>query len=187
MQINLRIANEGTKKTICTCIFLSIVCIASFALSSSSSIKSAENFNLPDIYDGSKSYSLSDFRGKPVLLNIWASWCLNCKKEMSQLIEIQKEYDQSEFSIIAVNIDNHKDKALKFLNKLEKKTGRKLNYLVLYDGEKAVPKAYYPLGIPATYLIDEKGILKKNYFGSFSKSGLLQLESDISDMVGKAK
>ena len=50
-----------------------------------------------------------------------------------------------------------------------------------------MPKAYYPLGIPAIYLIDEKGILKKNYYGSFSKSGLLQLESDINDMVGKAK
>src|SRR5262249_3331107 len=63
---------------------------------------------LPDLSfrDGAgKQVRLSDFRGRAVLLNLWATWCVPCRKEMPALDRLQAQTDPKEFAIVAINID----------------------------------------------------------------------------------
>src|SRR2546427_178999 len=52
-----------------------------------------------------KSISLSDFRGRPLLLNIWATWCLPCRKEMPSLDRLQAKFDPQKFLVLPLSID----------------------------------------------------------------------------------
>lgn len=143
----------------------------------------AIDFNLPDIYDNGKTYSLKDFKGKVILLNIWASWCTGCQAEMPELLNLQDEYKAKGLSIVAVSVDSSKDKAVEFLKKLEEKNKMKINFIVPYDKEKAITKDYKPRGMPASYLIDKNGKLAKIFLGSFTSSNMSVLKSAIEETI----
>ena len=132
----------------------------------------APNFTLPDIFEPSKTYSLSDFKGKVVLLNFWASWCTGCRAEMPEFIEVQKKYKDKGFVIVAVNVDRSPEKGINFLKELEEETGKKINFLVLYDGNKKVIRKYKPIGMPSSYLIGKDGRLIKYFPSSFTKENI---------------
>lgn len=139
----------------------------------------AIDFSLPDIYDNARNRSLKDFRGKVVLLNIWASWCTGCQAEMPEFMDIQKEYAGKGFIIVAVNVDNNKEKAVEFIKKLEEKTRKKLEFVIPYDKEKSVAKEYKPRGMPASYLIDKSGRLSRVFLGSFTEANINILKTAI--------
>ena len=147
-------------------------------------VEPAYDFNLPDIFDESKVYSLEDFKGKVVLINLWASWCTGCKKEMPLFHFIQARYSNKGFTFIAVNIDDNKKNALKFLKKLEKKMDTKLNFPVVYDKDKELAEKYNPLGLPASYLIDRNGDLAQKFIGSFDNSNVINLTLAIDRLLG---
>ncbi len=142
----------------------------------------APDFKLWDLQH-SKEYSLQDFKGKAVLLNFWASWCTGCQAEMPEFMELQKEYKDKGLVIVAVNIDRNKDKAVEFLRELEKSTGKKVNFLVLYDGKKRVIKKYKPIGMPSSYLIDGEGTLVKYFPSSFTKENVHVLKKAIEEVL----
>jgi thiol-disulfide isomerase/thioredoxin len=100
---------------------------------------------------------LSDWRGKTILLNLWATWCVPCRKEMPALDELQRELGGKDFEVVAINIDTrdlHKPRA--FLKETN------INSLGYFSDEKArvfqelklVGKAF---GMPTSMLIDAKG------------------------------
>jgi thiol-disulfide isomerase/thioredoxin len=90
-----------------------------------------------------KPTSLADFRGRTVLLNLWATWCVPCRKEMPTLDALQGELGSKDFQVVAVNIDTRDpDKPKKFLKDIGVK---KL---------KAIGRAF---GMPTTMLIDPHG------------------------------
>lgn len=159
--------------------FLLILSVA-FALPKIGS--TAPDFELPTL-DGSKTYSLKDFKGKVVLLNFWASWCTGCKAEMPEFIKIQEEYKDKGFIIVAVNVDTSPRKAEKFLKELERHTGMKVNFLVLYDGKKKVIRKYRPVGMPSSYLIDRNGTLVKYFPGSFTEENVNVLRKAIEEVL----
>jgi len=142
----------------------------------------APDFQLPDL-DGSKTYSLKDFRGKVILLNFWASWCTGCKAEMPEFIKLQEEYKEKGFLIVAVNVDRNPEKAKKFLKGLEELTGRKVNFLVLHDGGKKVIRKYKPIGMPSSYLIDKGGVLVKYFPSSFTEENIGTLKNAIEEVL----
>lgn len=139
----------------------------------------AIDFSLPDAYDNAKNYSMKDFRGKVVLLNIWASWCTGCQAEMPEFIDIQREYGGKGFVIVAVNVDNNKEKAIEFIRGLEEKTKKKAGFVVPYDKEKSLAKEYKPRGMPASYLIDKNGRLARIFLGSFTSVNINLLKTAI--------
>ncbi len=142
----------------------------------------APDFQLPDL-DGTKTYSLEDFRGKVILLNFWASWCTGCKAEMPEFIKLQEDYKDRGFLIVAVNVDRNPEKAKKFLRGLEEITGRKINFLVLYDGKKRVIKKYRPVGMPSSYLIDRNGVLVKYFPSSFTEENIGVLKKALEEVL----
>lgn len=144
----------------------------------------ALDFNLPDLSDSGKSYSLKDFRGKVILLNLWASWCTGCQAEMPEFLDIQDKYKKKPFLIVAVSVDSNKAKAIDYLKGLEEKAKKKVNFTVLYDKDQAIAKKEYkPRGMPASYLIDKNGVLKRIFLGSFTAANIDSLTSAIEEAL----
>ena len=116
--------------------------------------KPAPDFALKDIYG--KTVSLAQFKGKPVLLNFWASWCGPCKEElpsMQRLHEASK--NNGELQIIAISIDRSN---FKKVNEYAKNLN--LSFPILLDPDRKTRKAYFIRGLPTSYLIDADGKLK---------------------------
>jgi thiol-disulfide isomerase/thioredoxin len=112
-----------------------------------------------------KNVKLSDFRGKAVLLNFWATWCGPCKIEMPWFVELQKEYGPKGFQIVGVAMD---DASTEDIAKFAKEMG--VNYPVLI-GKESVGQSYGGVGVlPTTYFIDRDGKLVAREFGLQSRS-----------------
>ncbi|HEY8163586.1 MAG TPA: TlpA disulfide reductase family protein [Methylocystis sp.] len=104
-----------------------------------------------------KPISLSAFKGKTVLLNIWATWCVPCRAEMPELDKLQADLGSDKFQVVTVNIDTARlDRPKKFFEE----TGVKA--LTLYADPKAkiffeLKQAGKALGLPVTVLVDPEG------------------------------
>ncbi len=97
--------------------------------------------------------SLADFRGTVVLLNLWATWCAPCRKEMPDLAKLQKELAGADFEVVALSVDRKGAEAsAAFL----KETGAG-NLQVYTDVESRSLAALQALGLPATVLVDRRG------------------------------
>jgi thiol-disulfide isomerase/thioredoxin len=97
--------------------------------------------------------TLADWRGRIVLLNLWATWCVPCRKEMPALDRLQAEMGSDRFEVVAVSVDRSGVQgARKFLD--ETKVGR----LALYaDPSARLAATLRAIGLPATLLIDAEG------------------------------
>ena len=137
-------------------------------------------FNLETL-DKSKSFKMSDFKGEVVLLNLWASWCRGCKKEMPEFFELQREYKNG-FKIVTVSIDKKSSKSKEFLKDVEKSLGYKTPFVCLYDAKKILPKAYGAVAMPSSYLIDKKGIVKSVIVGSLDSDDIQKLKLEIDKL-----
>jgi thiol-disulfide isomerase/thioredoxin len=100
-----------------------------------------------------KPVSLADFSGKVVLLNVWATWCAPCRKEMPQLDSLQKTHGGDKFAVITLNMDRGSpDKAKAFL------TDIKTESLAFYhDPSGRLASALGVVGMPTTLLLDGAG------------------------------
>ena len=97
---------------------------------------------------------LADFRGKIVLLKIWASWCPDCKVLFPELDRLSREFKPRGVEVIAVNVDEHRKDADAFL----KTQSHKLR--VMFDPGARVADAFGARGVPASYLIDARGMIR---------------------------
>jgi len=127
----------------------------------------APDFTLKDL--NGNTVKLSDFRGKPVYLNFWASWCPPCKAEIP---EIQKFYQQNKdnVSVLAVNI-TFNDKVPDVVNLLK---ASKAKFPVLLDtnAQASVADSYQVYGIPASFFIDKNGIIRETHVGGMTLATL---------------
>jgi thiol-disulfide isomerase/thioredoxin len=123
----------------------------------------APDFELASL-DG-KNIKLSDYKGKAVLLNFWATYCGPCKIEMPWFVELQKEYGPQGFQIIGVAMD---DASTEDITKFAKDMG--VNYPILL-GKEAVGESYGGVNVlPTTFFIDRDGKLVAREFGLQSRS-----------------
>jgi thiol-disulfide isomerase/thioredoxin len=121
------------------------------------------NFTLKDI-DG-KDVTLSQFKGKVIVLNLWATWCGPCKAEIPGFVELQAKY-RNDVVIIGYSTDDPADKAKAFA------TEYKINYpVVLGEGKEDLQEAYGPIwGIPSTFIISREGKVCKKHIGIAPKA-----------------
>jgi len=100
-----------------------------------------------------RTLSLADFRGKVVLLNIWATWCAPCRREMPTLDRLQAELGGPDFEVVALSIDR---KGLPAVKEFYEEIG--LETLPIYvDQSGSAQRALRVLGIPTTLLVDRDG------------------------------
>ena len=112
-----------------------------------------------------KDVKLSDFRGKAVLLNFWATYCGPCKIEMPWFVELQKEYGPQGFQIVGVAVD---DASTEDIAKFAREMG--VNYPILL-GKESVAQSYGGVGVlPTTFFVDREGKITAREFGLQSRS-----------------
>jgi len=100
-----------------------------------------------------QSRTLQDWRGRVVLLNLWATWCAPCRKEMPALARLQKELGSPKFEVVALAVDRAgAEAARKFLASIE---ARELNLYI--DATTRAGTALKAIGMPTTLLIDRQG------------------------------
>ncbi|HUF52973.1 MAG TPA: TlpA disulfide reductase family protein [Dehalococcoidia bacterium] len=116
----------------------------------------APDFVFSDL--GGNRHQLSDFRGKVVLLNFWASWCLPCAFEMPELAQFQNAH-RDEVAVIALNRAESLDRARSYLDGVTLPDGSKgASFAVAgSDPTDAVYERYRALGMPASFFIDSAG------------------------------
>lgn len=117
----------------------------------------APAFTLQDFAGGK--VRLGDFRGKLLMLNFWASWCVPCREEMPALERLYRKYKDNGFVLLGVNLQDDKNRAAAFIKEL------KITFPTAFDPDGEVGRLYGAWGLPATYLIDANGIALARAWG----------------------
>ena len=135
----------------------------------------APDFSLATV-DG-QTVKLSDFRGKAVLLNFWATWCEPCKIEMPWFVDLQKKYGPQGLQVIGVAMDDASPKEIgEFAHKMS------VNYPVLV-GKEAVGDQYGGIPyLPSTFYISRDGKVVDRVYGLVSRS---EIENNIQKALGQ--
>lgn len=110
--------------------------------------KLAADFELKDM--NGNTVKLSDFRGKKVMINFWATWCKYCVEEMPDLMKLQEAH-KDDLVILYVNVGESKEQVQKFIDE------QKLTGTILLDDKMTVAKLYGVDAYPTTFAINEKG------------------------------
>lgn len=118
----------------------------------------APGFTFPDL-DGRR-VSLSDYRGRVVFLNVWATWCVTCAWEMPSMEALHRRYRDQGLAMVAVSIDAlGKDVVVPYMDKLG------LTFGSLLDPKGNIRKLYRITGVPETFIIDRQGKLFRKIVG----------------------
>jgi peroxiredoxin len=137
--------------------------VAACGLVSCARQKPAPDFALKDATG--ETVKLSDFHGKVVLLNFWATWCAPCKIEIPWFMEFQREYKDHEFAVLGVSMDDDGWDAVR-----PYMADHKFNYRIVI-GNDDVGKLFGEIDdLPTTFLIDRDGHVAKKHVGLISKN-----------------
>jgi cytochrome c biogenesis protein CcmG, thiol:disulfide interchange protein DsbE len=126
----------------------------------------------PALADGM--IALAELRGHPVVLNIWASWCVPCKKEAPELAASARAH-AGRVVFLGLDVQHFKSDARRFLGRY------RVRYVSVRDGGGATGDAYGITGVPETYWIDARGRIVDHYPGQVSRR---QLEDGIREAQG---
>jgi thiol-disulfide isomerase/thioredoxin len=119
----------------------------------------AAEFTLPDM-DG-ETHTLSDYRGKVVMLNFWATWCPPCRREMPSLERLHSKLKERDFVVIAVNQFEDPDLVFEFTGRLSLAP----SFPILFDRDSSVAEQFGVKGLPTTYLLDKAGRIRYRAIG----------------------
>jgi len=109
---------------------------------------------------------LSDYLGKPVLVNFWATWCTPCRYEMPLFERYDQNYGQ-EFIILGVNLQQTGADIREFTDEFN------ITFPILLDVDGSVNKLYKVQGLPTSVFIDREGLINAVHIGSLSESQLV--------------
>ena len=130
------------------------------------------DFVLTDM-DG-KSINLADYKGRPILINFWATWCSPCKQEIPAFIELQDQYRREGFVVLGVSTDDPADALKQFA------AAYKMNYPVLQASEEFM-EAYGPIwAIPVSVFIRRDGTIYKKHMGPATRE---DFEKDVRALL----
>jgi thiol-disulfide isomerase/thioredoxin len=109
-------------------------------------------------------HRLSDYRGKVVLVNFWATWCEPCRDEMPSIERLRAAFAAEPFEVLAINLAEPRSRIEHFLANMP------LSFPVLRDTDTATAKAWKARMLPATYLVDAAGRIRYQHYGAFDWS-----------------
>jgi peroxiredoxin len=145
------------------------------ALPSAKNRKVAPDFGLTDA--NGRAVKLSDYKGRVVLLNFWATWCEPCAVEIPWFIEFEKNYKDRGLATLGVSVDDDGWQAVKpFVVK------NAMNYRVMVDDNHVSPLYGGVDSLPTTYLIDRQGRIAFSHLGLAKKR---DYEAEILELVGR--
>jgi peroxiredoxin len=107
------------------------------------------------VSDGTQTVNLASLRGRVVVLNFWATWCVPCIEEVPSLEAMH--HAMPEVTVVAISADEDSGAYRQFL------ADNRIDFLTVRDSSSRVPKMYGTIKIPETYVIDEKGVLRRKF------------------------
>jgi peroxiredoxin len=113
--------------------------------------------------DGSKA-RLSDFKGQPVVVNFWATWCGPCQSEMPAIQAAHDRYAKDNVNFLGVNVQESRDAAQFFM------TSKSLAFPILLDIAGDVSRTYRVKSLPSTFFVDRQGVLREQFTGEMNAS-----------------
>ena len=133
---------------------------------------SAPGFALTSLDD--QKIGMVDFKGKPVILNFWASWCPPCKAEMPAFQQASLEFSDSDLQIIAINATNQDSilEVRKFIEQYE------ITFPIPLDTTGSISRHYLVHSLPTTYFIDRNGVIVDVIIGGPIPLSLLRIQAN---------
>jgi peroxiredoxin len=131
----------------------------------------APDFNMANLKG--QQVSLSQFRGRPVILNFWATWCGPCREEMSLFQQAYEDHRDEGLVVLAVNFEEEANIARPYLEELG------LTFEVLLDQDAALAKQYLVTGLPTTFFIDRQGLIRQVKLGQVQEDLLEEILAQI--------
>lgn len=149
---------------------LRIICVLliAAALSAQQANPVAPDFTLTDLQG--RKLNLADHKGKVVLLDFWATWCVPCRKEIPRFMEWQKQYGRQGFRVIGISLDDDEKAVRRFVKRYNP------NYPVAMGTAKLAESYGGVLGLPANLIIDREGGIVTKHVG---ETDLAALENEI--------
>ena len=124
-----------------------------------------------------KTVSLSDFAGKVVLVDFWATWCDPCQREIPGLVELHKRLAPKGFAVLGVSMDEEGAKVVGAFAK-----AKSISYPLVLNGGERPPAGWVVPGLPTSYLVGRDGTMLKRWFG---EKDLTELGRDVEAALGK--
>jgi len=138
--------------------------------------------NAPDIslphLDKKTELSLKKLKGKVVYLDFWASWCGSCRTSLPLLSELRTKLSKKGFEVLGVNVDAKPKDGIAFLDKYP------VSFPVLSDPKGKTPELYRLKGMPTSYLIDRKGVIRHVHVG-FKKGDMAKIQNDVLALLNE--
>ena len=103
---------------------------------------------------------LSDYRGKPLIINVWASWCEPCRNEMASLDRLARRYGGRQFNVIGISTDDYRDLAAAFLRRAKSSFEHFIDHQLVLENMLGADK------LPLTLLVDAQGRVRGKYYGA---------------------
>jgi thiol-disulfide isomerase/thioredoxin len=154
--------------------------IASFLTFSAYAVdvgQSAPSFTLPTLQKD-QPFPLKSKAGKVIYLDFWASWCLPCRTSFPLLNKLHEKLKAQGFEVIAINMDEDKAKAEKFLQEY------KVDFTVLRDAKGEWADKYVVDSMPTSFIIDKKGVVSHIHHG-FASADIDDLEQKITALLAQ--
>jgi thiol-disulfide isomerase/thioredoxin len=141
-----------------------------------SAIGAAPDFTLKTL-DGEE-ITLSQLKGKVVLLDFWATWCGPCRESIPHLIQLYKDYRGSGFELVGMNVDKGDVEVVRrFIKSMD------IPYPIVATSEDVL-RSYRVTGIPATFLIDKEGKIRERMAG-FNRTIAQQLTTQVANLTSE--
>ncbi len=126
------------------------------------------------VQDSDRKVTLSDFKGKVLVLNFWATWCPPCVEEMPSLIAMQQQMRDKGVIVLAVSVDADKNNYEQFLKE------HSVTLLTVRDADQKSNDLYGTFKFPETYIIDRNGTVRRKFIGPVEWN-----QTDILDYLSK--
>ncbi len=148
-----------------------------FSVDASEIGQPAPSFTLPSLLQDQPT-GLTQFGGKVVYVDFWASWCAPCRTSFPLLNQLQQKLKDQGFEVVAINLDENKANAEKFLKDFP------VGFTLLRDSKGEWADQYAVEAMPTSFIVDRQGVIQNIHHG-FSRDDINELEQKIVQLLAK--
>ncbi|MFQ6101674.1 MAG: peroxiredoxin family protein [Anaerolineae bacterium] len=131
----------------------------------------APDFTLPDL--AGNELRLSDLKGQVVLVNFWATWCPNCRRELPALNTVYQELKNQGLVVVAVDIQESLSHVAAFVEE------HQLSFPIVLDSDGSVAQQYRVQGVPTSFVVDREGVIQETHVGAKDADTIRRLVEDL--------